>query len=285
MLRFQTGLAGILCRGAVLAGLALLLGWVAPNRSAEPARGSLVIVGGGKLPDAIADRFLELAGGKNARVVVIPTATELADTPERLPCPAYWKARGAASVMLLHTRSREQADDPAFVKPLTEASGVWFTGGIQSRLADTYGGTRVERALHQLLARGGVIGGTSAGAAVMSPVMIVGGDPEAEVGTGFGFLPGYVVDTHFQNRHRLDRLLGVLARHPQDTGLGIDENTAVIVTGQALRVLGSGEVRVCVAASGPEPAYVQVLKAGDRVAPTAVARAHAPLNESVAVVP
>jgi cyanophycinase len=276
---------------AILLGLVLLLecgsarsGELIPPARPEPAAGSLVLVGGGDLPDAAAVRFLELAGGKNARLVVIPTATELADTPERLPCRAHWLARGAAAVVLLHTRSRQQADDPAFVKPLTEATGVWFSGGDQSRLVDPYHGTLVERELHQLLARGGVIGGTSAGAAVMSPVMIVGGSRRAEVGTGFGFLPGYVVDTHFGNRQRLDRLLGVLARHPNDTGLGIDEDTAVVVTGQTLTVLGSGAVRVCTPV-GDGPAHVQVLKAGDRFAQPALAQAHSPAVAAAPVAP
>jgi cyanophycinase len=266
----------------LLAVLSLsLLACLPPARAAEPPAGSLVIVGGGDLPDAAGDRFLELAGGRSARVVVIPTATELADAPEQLTSPGYWKARGAASVVVLHTRRREQADDPAFARPLTEATGVWFTGGDQSRLVEAYGGTRVEQELHRLLARGGVIGGTSAGAAVMSHEMIVGGNPQAVVGTGFGFLPGYAVDTHFQNRHRLDRLLGVVARYPQDTGLGIDEDTAVVVTGHTLTVLGPGEVRVCVAALGGGPARVQVLRAGDRVDPAAIARVPAPVVAAV----
>jgi cyanophycinase len=252
-----------------------LLTCLTPARATDLPAGSLVIVGGGDLPDAVADRFLELAGGRSARVVVIPTATEAADTPEQLTSPGYWKARGAASVVLLHTRRREQADDPTFARPLTEATGVWFTGGDQSRLVEAYGGTLVEQELHRLLARGGVIGGTSAGAAVMSHEMIVGGNPQAIVGTGFGFLPGYAIDTHFQNRHRLDRLMGVVARYPQDTGLGIDEDTAVVVTGHTLTVLGPGEVRVCVAALGGAQARVQVLKAGDRVDPAALARAPA----------
>jgi cyanophycinase len=269
-----------MCRFLTTLTLLLSLTLLVPParlRSAEPVTGSLVIVGGGGLPDVIGDRFLQLAGGKNARIVVIPTATELAETPEQLTSPGYWKARGAASVVLLHTRRREQADDPAFVKPLTEATGVWFTGGTQSRLTDAYRGTRVEHELHRLLARGGVIGGTSAGAAVMSREMIVCGNPRAEVGPGLGFLPSYAIDTHFRNRHRLDRLLGVVARYPQDTGLGIDEATAVVVTGHTMTVLGTGEVRVCVSVAGGGPARVQVLKAGDHLDPSAVVRTHGPV--------
>jgi cyanophycinase len=259
-------------RAAVLAVLALLL-FLSPGLAADPAApplpvglaaGSLVIVGGGApLPDAIRDRFLELAGGKKAHLVVIPTASDKADHPEMLKSPAYFKALNLASVITLHTYSREQANDPAFVKPLTEATGVWFTGGIQARLVDTYHGTLVERELRNVLARGGVIAGTSAGAAVMSQVIILDGNPQAVVGTGFGFLPGVVVDQHFQNRHRLDRLLGVLAKYPQCPGIGIDEQTAIVVTGHSLTVLGDGEVRVCLPAHGQQPSSVQVLKPGD----------------------
>jgi cyanophycinase len=264
MFRFRTCFAVFLCRVALFAGLASLLGGAGPARSAGPAAGALVIVGGGDLPDAVAERFLELAGGRNARLVVIPTATELADTPERLHCEAYWKARGAASVVLLHTRSRERANDPAFARPLTQATAVWLSGGDQSRLTEAYADTLVERELQRLLARGGAIGGTSAGAAALSHVMIVGGNPQARVGTGFDLLRDVVVDTHFHNRQRLDRLLGVLADHPRCTGLGIDESTAAVVTGASVTVLGKGNVRVCQGRLGREPASVQVLGNGGR---------------------
>jgi cyanophycinase len=221
-------------------------------------------VGGGPLPDTIADRFLELAGGQGARLVIIPTASIRADTPQLLNSPAYWQARGAESVVVLHTRNRDQSNDPAFVRPLTAATGVWMSGGSQSRLAAAYGGTLVERELRRLLGRGGVIGGTSAGAAVMSRVMIQGGNPHAAVGTGFGLLPGVVIDTHFRNRHRLERLLEVVAGHTAYAGLGIDEQTGVVVAGGAVTVLGNGNVCLCPADRGRGPAPVRQLKAGDQ---------------------
>src|SRR5206468_722813 len=104
----------------------------------------------------------------------------------------------------------------------TEATAVWMGGGDQSRLAAAYRGTAVERELKNVLRRGGVIGGSSAGAAVMSSIMITGGNPEAQVDTGFGLLPGFVIDQHFHNRNRLARLRGVLAKNPEYLGLGID---------------------------------------------------------------
>ena len=222
---------------AMLLPLASAARAAGPDGAARPGLigpGALVIVGGGGLPDPIRERFLELAGGRKARLVVIPTANRKADLPGPLKTYLLWKAQKVASVTVLHTRDRRRANDPAFVKPLTEATGVWFTGGDQSRLADAYRGTRVERELHKVLSRGGVIGGTSAGAAVMSRVMIVGGNPEARVGTGFGLLPDVVVDQHFTNRKRLNRLLGVLGKkeHGDCLGLGIDEATGVVVRGR-----------------------------------------------------
>jgi cyanophycinase len=224
--------------------------------------GALVIVGGGGLPETIRDRFLELAGGAKARLVVIPTASAQYDLTGVSRSFTFWKAQRVASVTLLHTLDHARANDPAFVKPLTEATGAWLAGGDQTRLLGAYHGTAVERELRRLLERGGVIGGTSAGASAMSRVMITGGNPRARVGTGFGFLPDVVIDQHFQNRKRLDRLLGVLTEHPRCLGMGIDEQTAVVVRGHTLTVLGKADVRLCLPAAGPQPASVEVLKAG-----------------------
>src|SRR5262249_10791612 len=245
-----------------------------PNRTSgqEPA-GWLVIVGGGSLPDEVRNRFLELADGKNARLVIIPTAHTRADHLETMASYAYWKAQKVESVTFLHTRESDQANDPKFVKPLTQATGVWFVGGDQSLLMAPYRGSLVERELHKLLARGGVIGGTSAGASAMSRLMIVGGNPVARVGAGFGLLPGVVIDQHFQNRQRLPRLLGILARHPQYLGLGIDEETAVVVHRGQATILGNANVRLCLPGAGETPAQVCVLKAGEQIDLGALLRA------------
>jgi cyanophycinase len=165
----------------------------------------------------------------------------------------------------MHTRRTDQANDPAFVKPLTEASGVWFAGGDQALLVAAYKGSAVEREVKKVLARGGVVGGTSAGAAVMSDVMIRDGDLVAEVGVGFGLLPGVVVDQHFSQRQRQPRLEGVLAKYPHYLGLGIDEDTGVIVRGQSLTVVGSNHVRVYLPACRAGEGKVQVLRHGDRI--------------------
>lgn len=235
--------------------------------------GALVIAGGGALPEAVRDRFVELAGGKNARLVVLPTASALADGSDTARGLEIWKQREVASVVNLHTRNREEANSPDFVKPLTEATGVWLGGGDQSRLVAAYRDTAVEQELRKLLARGGVIGGTSASAAVMSPVMITGGNPSVELGPGFGFLPGVVIDQHFLKRNRVNRLLGALGKLPGHVGLGIDEETAVVVESRSLTVLGKSYALVCLPASSRRPLGIQVLKAGERADLIALSRA------------
>lgn len=236
-----------------------------PQAPARPLPGALVLVGGGGVPDAIRDCFLALAGGKQARLVVIPTANLKAEQPDELKSWAYWKAQDVASVELLHTRRRDHADDPRFAGRLARATAVWLVGGDQARLIEAYHGTAVERELRRLLERGGVLGGTSAGAAVLGPLMIRRGEKVAEVGPGFAFLPGVVVDQHFMQRQREPRLLGVVDRHPEYLGLGIDEQTAVVVQGHRLSVVGNAEVRVCAAPPGARATTALVLKSGARM--------------------
>lgn len=235
--------------------------------------GALVICGGGKLPDAVYNRFMELAGGEKARLVIIPTASETADQANADKLLAPWLSRKPASAVVLHTRSRQTADDATFVAPLRGATGVWFGGGQQSRIADAYVGTAVERELLALLKRGGVIGGTSAGAAVMSRVMIAGGNPGAHVATGLDLLPGSVIDQHFLKRGRKPRLESVLEKHVGLVGLGIDEGTALAVRGRQLEVLGDSTVTVCLAKSAARPARSYELKSGQRSDLTMLRRA------------
>jgi cyanophycinase len=168
-----------------------------------------------------------------------------------------------ASVSLLTTLDHKQANDPSFIKPLTEATAAWLGGGDQSRLAHAYHGTAVEKELRRLLARGGVIGGTSAGASVMSSIMITGGFSQASVDEGFGLLPDVVIDQHFRNRKRQKRLLGVLEKNPRCLGLGIDENTAVVVKGRKFTVLGQANVSVCLPPAEGDEGLIKLLKAGE----------------------
>ena len=225
-----------------------------------------MICGGGGLPESVRREFVRLAGGPKAKIVVIPTASSDADGPaaEVAEFLEPWNKMGAASVVLLHTRSRAKADDPAFSRPLEDATGVWFSGGDQSRVTEVYLGTAVERALHAVLGRGGVIGGTSAGAAIMSRVMITGGREKATVGTGFGFLPGTVVNQHALKRSRINRLLGVLADHPELVGVAVDESTALVVNQGRWQVMGDSYVVVCRSPGGGRPIRIDVLHDGDQ---------------------
>lgn len=224
--------------------VALLLASL-PLAAADPPKGTLVIVGGGKLPAAVRDEFVARAGGPGkAKVVVIPTASAAADdAKEHDGFLKQWKD-AKADATLLHTRDTKAADAAEFVKPLADATGIWFSGGDQSKLTTAYAGTRVLAAITKRYADGAVVGGTSAGAAVMSGVMITGGTDEATTADGFGLLPGTVVDQHFTQRKREKRLAGVLVKHPKAVGVGIDESTAVVVSGGTATVFGDGKVFV-----------------------------------------
>jgi len=235
-----------------------------PKPRLDPAGidGSLVISGGGNIPKAAIERFMELAGGKAANLVIIPTARSDADQARQDEAISEWKHRGPASVVVLHTRSRTTADQSSFVAPLLKATGIWFEGGSQDRIADAYVGTAVERELYALLKRGGVIGGTSAGAAIMSRLMIAGGNPDAKTMQGLDLLPGAIIDQHFLKRNRKPRLNGVLAKHPELLGVGIDEGTALVVRGRELKVFGESVVTICLAGSKDRSPREIELKSG-----------------------
>jgi cyanophycinase len=213
--------------------------------------GTLVIVGG--CEDRTGERHVlgrvaELAGGADARIVVLGTATTAPDDVG----PTYQKAfdgLGVREVTFLPCASREEANDPATVEAIENATGVFFTGGDQGRIAAVFGGSDADTALHDAWERGVVVAGTSAGAAMMSTTMILGGGEQVptnnvRTGPGLGFVSGIVVDMHFAERGRIARLLAVVAMFPHELGLGIDEDTAVVVTGSRFEVIGSGAVTV-----------------------------------------
>ncbi|MEO1524511.1 MAG: cyanophycinase [Planctomycetota bacterium] len=215
--------------------LALLLAFVPDLAANDPVvTRKLVIAGGGRLPDVIYERFLELAGDQ-PRLVLIPTASSEIDS---LGLIELWKRRGFRDVHVLHTRDRSRANEAAFVAPLDEATAVWFGGGSQSKIADAYRGTLVETALMKVLRRGGVIGGSSAGAAVQSQIMIAGGRTEPELTLGLGFLRECIIDQHFLERDRIRRSIAAVKAHPEKIGIGIDEGTALIVVDDQATVLG-----------------------------------------------
>lgn len=236
-----------------------------PVRPIDPrATGTLILCGGVTAP-AVERRLVALAGGPKARIVVIPTASTIVGKPDEAALTRSFRDLGAGSVQVLHTLSRDKADDPAFCEPIRRANAVWITGGSQARLSEVYRGTRVERELHDLFERGGVVGGTSAGAAVMSDVMIEGGRDEKDlvIGRGFDLLPNSVIDMHFLERGRVQRLLKALETHPGRYGLGIDAATAIEYHAGSFRVLGQSYVMTLF--PGPSGYRVDVLLPDEEV--------------------
>ncbi|HEX9886805.1 MAG TPA: cyanophycinase [Longimicrobiales bacterium] len=214
-----------------------------------PPGGSLVIVGGAMRDPAIVQRFIGLAGGPEAPIVIVPTAGGGEEYDRFNSGLGAFRAQGATDLTVLHTWDRDEADSEAFVAPLRRARGVWFGGGRQWRLADVYMGTLTERELWTLLERGGVIGGSSAGATILGSYLVRGdtrtntvmmGDHEV----GFGFLRASAIDQHLLRRNRHFDLIEVIRAHPDLLGIGIDENTAVVVTGDRFDVMGQGYVAI-----------------------------------------
>lgn len=238
----------------------VLLATIAPTGAAQSApatKGSLIIVGGGERPPTVTQRFLDLAGGRgHARIAVIPMASaEAAETGRELA--AEFDSLGARSFVLLIDRT--QAESEAVAHQLDSATGIWFSGGDQTRLTPILAGTATLRAMLARYRAGAVVGGTSAGAAIMSEAMITGnqkppsdtagyyGDEyptiarkRIDVATGFAFLTNAIVDQHFIRRERHNRLLSAVLERPQLLGVGIDESTALEVRPDGTwRVLGA----------------------------------------------
>lgn len=233
-----------------------------------PAEGALIVAGGGRLGPDIMGRFVELAGGADARIVIIPTAGEQDTFPESWSGYEVFREMGVRDLTVLHTRDPAVADRADFVAPLRVATGVWIPGGRQWRLADSYLDTRTLDELRAVLDRGGVIGGTSAGASIQ-PSYMVRGAPEGNTimmaeghEEGFGFLRDVAVDQHLIARGRENDLLEVIARHPSLLGIGLDEGTAILVRGDRAEIIGRSRVAFYNTADAAGAPYY-FLEAGD----------------------
>ncbi len=220
-----------------------------PGPQPGPERGSLVIAGGALRDPGILERFMDLAGGPDAPVVIIPTAGGEEEYDRWYAGARRFEEMGMTDVTVIHTRDRSEADSEAFVAPIRRARAVWFPGGRQWRLVDSYADTRTEQELHAVLARGGVIGGSSAGATIQGEYLARGdtsgntilmGDHEE----GFSFLRGVAIDQHLLVRNRHFDLLEIIEARPRLLGIGIDENTAIVVRGNRFEVIGSGYVAI-----------------------------------------
>src|SRR6187401_2241520 len=190
--------------------------------------GTVIVIGGAedKVRDRlILGRFIALAGGRDARIAVISTASSMGpEAGERYR--AIFTELGAASVAPLHAMTRTQANDEHIARQVRDATGVFMTGGNQLRLSSTIGGTRLADAILDRFQHGAVVAGTSAGASAVSSHMIAfgasGATPKhrmAQIAAGLGLLPGVIVDQHFQQRNRLGRLLSLIAQNPSLLGL------------------------------------------------------------------
>lgn len=245
---------------AVLAGVAA----VAPVAQKDvpeygPANGALVIVGGGSLDGSgILEKFIELAGGPEKNFVIVPTAegnrnaegAVIAYTEEEVI--ASWVKRGLKHVRMLHTGDPKVADTDAFVEPLRTANAVWFNGGRQWNIVDSYANTRTYREFHDVLARGGVIGGSSAGATIQGDYLVRGAvagpqvmmTPEPNHERGFNFLRHTAIDQHINTRNRWDDLIPVIQKYPDLLGIGLSEVTAIVVHGDRFEVMGAWKVAI-----------------------------------------
>jgi cyanophycinase len=200
---------------------------------------------------AILSRFVRFAGGENASIVVISTASSLGDLATETYRDLFGNL-GVQAVTGIRPEERDQSDDPQVAATLADATGVFLTGGNQLRLSSAVGGTRLASALFLAHDRGAVIAGTSAGASALASHMIAfgtsGPTPKnrmAQLSAGLGLLDRVVIDQHFEQRGRLGRLLSVIAHSPALLGIGLDEDTAAIVyTDKVMEVIGRGAVTI-----------------------------------------
>lgn len=227
---------------------------MSPSKVRDGAeRGWIIPIGGAeqKHNDArILERFVELCGGGDADIVVIPTASQLADTGARYE--TIFHELGAGRVTAMDFDTRRDAGEGNRLARIGQASGIFFTGGNQLRISTLLGGTPVAKLIRTLNAQGVHVGGTSAGASILSEHMIAfgkeGGSPTAasvRLAPGLGLTNRFVIDQHFRQRDRLGRLLAALAYNPFAVGIGLDEDTAAFIRpDNTLEVEGSGAVTV-----------------------------------------
>lgn len=231
-----------------------------PETEYGPARGTLVIVGGGGTAGTqIMDRFIALGGGANeGKFVIVPTAGGNRDGDGNVrifnedDVLAGWRARGLKNVVMLHTHDPAVADTDAFAAPLKDATAVWFNGGRQWNIVDSYMGTQTYDGFHSVLARGGVVGGSSAGATIQGAYLVRGDTSgpnvimteEVNHQKGFDFLRRSAIDQHINTRVRWDDIIPVIKAKPELLGIGLSERTAIIVTGDRFEVMGAWKVAV-----------------------------------------
>ena len=211
-----------------------------------PENGYLLAIGGGRIPDSIINKFIELAGGLEAPLVIIPSASE---DPDTAAIRTVFIEIGFQNISILHTKNREIADSKEFTAPLSKAKAVWFEGGRQWRLVDSYKNTKTEKLLWKVLDRGGVIGGSSAGATIQGSFLARGDTKNNQImmgdhQEGFGFISNIAIDQHVIARNRHFDMFDILKERPELLGISIDEGTAILVNNNSVEVLGDSYVIV-----------------------------------------
>jgi cyanophycinase len=225
---------------------------VAQSPRVGPPKGTVIVVGGGQMGPEIYSRFIEAAGGPDALIIDVPTAGGDSTYTQDAPGTRGWKAAGAKNIYVLHTKDRKLADSDSFAVIVAKAGGVWFEGGRQFHLWDSYGGTKTEKAFHDVLARGGVVGGSSAGASILGSFMVRGAPsnnnfimyyPGYE--KAFGFLRNTGIDQHVVARERLPDLAdSIIPKFPDLLGISEDEGTAWVVKGDTGTIVGRNKAFV-----------------------------------------
>jgi cyanophycinase len=224
-----------------------------------PAKGTLVIVGGGATDGTgIVEKFIQLAGGPDKKFIIVPTAGGNKNDDgsirpyDEKRIVESWVKRGLKNVKMLHTHDPKVADTEEFAKELKDANAVWFNGGRQWNIVDSYANTRTLKEFYKVLERGGVIGGSSAGATIQGEYLVRGDTSGPNVmmtqepthQEAFKFLRRVAVDQHINTRNRWDDLIPVVQKYPNFLGIGLSEGTAIIVTGDKFEVLGKWKVAI-----------------------------------------
>jgi cyanophycinase len=217
-----------------------------------PAKGTVIVVGGGSMGPELYNAFIQAAGGPDALIIDVPTAGGDTAYAQDAPGTRGWKAAGAKNVYVLHTNDRKLADTDSFVAVIKRAGGIWFEGGRQFHLVDSYAGTKTEAAFRDVLARGGVIAGSSAGASIIGDFLVRGApsnnnfimdSPGYE--KGFAYLKGVGIDQHVVARERLADLAdSIMPRHPDLLAISEDEGTAWVVRGDTATIVGRNKAFV-----------------------------------------
>jgi cyanophycinase len=244
---------------AALASFAAILFTGLTALAADETRGWLVIEGGSApLNPVVAEKFRELIGGADEKVLFSPTALDDDQVQREIQSGSLQKAAkehmGLRNYEIFNTHDRKLADSKEFATKIRSARGIWFGGGRPGRIAEAYLGTETQRELQSFYRNGGVIGGSSAGAMIQSSFLVRGGVDNEDFSRfiskknreGFGFLPNAAIDVHVNQRHGEDDLGEVLAAHPELLCIGLDAGTAIVVHGNQFEVIGGSNARVII---------------------------------------